>query len=92
MSDGPFGDGKQTELFFDGKRIKVFDMVLPKRLEGPLLAPFRAGGLTVEGSFSVEFYPGAIERLDEMIRNHPGYCSICEGFPCQGNHAPGEDA
>lgn len=56
------------------------------------LAPFRAGGLTIEGTFDIEFYPGAIERLDEMTRNHPDYCSICEGFPCQGNHAPGEDA
>ena len=77
-------------MFLTGKQIKIFDMVLPKQVEGPFLAPFRAGGLTIEGSFSGELYPGAIERLNEMARNHHDYCSICEGFPCLGGHPPAD--
>jgi hypothetical protein len=42
--------------------------------------------LEVEGSFDIELYPGAFERLDEMTRSHPDYCEACEGFPCQGGH------
>jgi hypothetical protein len=82
MSDG---------LFLTGKQIETFDMVLPKHTEGPFLAPFRAGGLTIEGTFDIELYPGAFERLDEMIRNHPDYCAACEGFPCRGDHPTGEE-
>jgi len=41
--------------------------------------------LTVEGSFDVELYPGALERLDEMTRN-PDYCNVCGNFPCLGGH------
>ena len=50
--------------------------------------PFRFWPLTVSAEFSGEAYPGTIERLLEMARNHPDYCEACEGFPCQGGHPP----
>lgn len=72
MSDG---------LFLTGKQIKTFDMVLPKHLEGPFLAPFREGGLTASPPY---------DAARHGIASAAEYCSVCENFPCLGGHPPAD--
>lgn len=44
-----------------------YDVTLPKMLV-PRVGPFRRGAISIEGTFAVEFFPGAAERLWEMLR------------------------